>query len=105
MLIAQRWILACLRNRTFFSLDELNEAIAELLEKLNTRPFEKLEGCRRSAFETLDRPAMRPLPATRCELARLGEGPRSTSTTTSSYDGRLYSVPHPLVGEVASSCA
>jgi transposase len=62
VLLAQRWILACLRNRTFFSLDELNAAIAELLEKLNTRPFQKLEGCRRSAFEALDRPALRPLP-------------------------------------------
>jgi hypothetical protein len=40
VLIAQRWILACLRNRTFFSLDELNVAIAELLERLNTRPFQ-----------------------------------------------------------------
>ena len=74
VLIAQRWILACLRNRTFFSLEELNAAIAELLEKLNTRPFQKLEGCRRSAFETIDRPAMRPLPAARWEFAVLGEG-------------------------------
>jgi transposase len=54
--IAQRWILACLRNRTFFSLDELNAAIAELLERLNGRRFQKLDGCRRSAFESIDRP-------------------------------------------------
>ncbi len=63
MLIAQRWILAALRHRTFFHLAELNEAIAELLERLNTRPFQKLDGCRRSVFEAIDRPAMRPLPA------------------------------------------
>lgn len=68
--MAQRWILACLRNRTFFSLDELNAAIAEALEKPNTRPIKKLEGCRRSAFETLDRPTLRPMPSTRWELAR-----------------------------------
>ncbi|HXJ23050.1 MAG TPA: hypothetical protein VMT03_22720 [Polyangia bacterium] len=49
---------------------ELNAAIAELLEKLNARPFKKLEGCRRSAFEALDRPALRPLPQARWELAR-----------------------------------
>ena len=63
VLIAQRWIVACLRNRKFSSLDELNEAIAELLERLNNRPFVKLSGCRRSVFEALERPAMRPLSA------------------------------------------
>ena len=70
MLLAQRWILACRRNRTFFSLEDLNTAIAELVEKLNVRPFKKLDGCRRSAFEALDRPVLRPLPVTRWELAR-----------------------------------
>ncbi len=43
------------------SLDELNEAIAGLLERLNTRPFVKLDDCRRSVFETLERPSMRSL--------------------------------------------
>jgi hypothetical protein len=42
--VAQRWIVACLRNRAFHSLDELNVAIGELLDKLNERPFRKLEG-------------------------------------------------------------
>jgi len=70
VLVAQRWILACLRNRVFYSLDELNVAIAELLEQLNERPFQKLEGYRRSAFERIDRPALRPLPPTRYELSR-----------------------------------
>ena len=64
VLIAERWILAALRNRTFFSLPELNAGIWELLERLNTRPFRKLPGCRRTLFETLDQPALRPLPAT-----------------------------------------
>ena len=58
----ERWILAALRNRTFFSLAELNAAIAKLLERLNTRPFRKLPGSRRELFEQLDRPALRPLP-------------------------------------------
>lgn len=53
VLIAQRWILARLRNRRFFSLDELNIAIAELLEELNRRPFKKLAGCRASASRAL----------------------------------------------------
>ena len=57
------------RNRQLFGLEAFNAAIWELLEKLNARPFQKLEGCRRSAFEKLDRPALRPLPARRYESA------------------------------------
>ena len=63
--IVQRWILAALRHRTFFSLGELNAAIALLLERLNARAFRKLPGSRRSLFEQLDRPALRPLPTER----------------------------------------
>jgi transposase len=99
VLIAQRWILACLRNRTFFSLEALNAAIAELLVRLNNRPFQKLEGCRRSAFETIDRPAMRPLPGARWEFA-LWKKARVNIDYHVAYDGRLYSVPHQLVGEL-----
>ncbi len=61
--IVERWILAALRHQTFFSLSALNTAIATLLERLNQRPFKKLPGSRRTAFETIDRPALRPLPA------------------------------------------
>jgi transposase len=60
--VVERWVLARLRNRTFFSLGELNTAITELLEQLNTRAFKKLEGCRRSRFVELEQPALRPLP-------------------------------------------
>jgi hypothetical protein len=97
VLIAQRWILACLRNRRFFTLEELNAAIWELLEKLNTRPFQKLEGCRRSAFEKLDRPALRPLPAQRYEVGawKLGVGVNIDYHFT--YDHRHYSVPSELI--------
>ncbi len=93
--IAQRWILACLRNRTFFSLAELNVAIAELLEDLNMRPFQKLDGCRRSAFETIDRPAMKPLPATRYEVADWKWATANIDYHVM-YDDRPYSVPHTL---------
>jgi transposase len=98
VLLVQRWILASLRNRVFHSLDDLNAAIAELLERLNTRPFQKLDGCRRSAFETIDRPALRPLPPTRWELARWKKA-RVNIDYHVEHDGRLYSVPHALVGE------
>ncbi len=62
MLLVERWILACLRNRMFFSLGELNHAIGELLERLNERPFKKLPGSRRQLFISLDQPALGPLP-------------------------------------------
>jgi transposase len=97
VLIAQRWIVACLRNRRFFSLEELNAAIGELLERLNTRPFQKLEGCRRSAFEKLDRPAMKPLPSRRYEI---GEWKLKVGVNLDhhlAYDHRHYSVPSELI--------
>jgi transposase len=67
--VAERWILAALRNRTFFSLAEANVAIRERPDWLNNRPFRKLEGCRRSVFEMLDRPALRSLPDRPYEFA------------------------------------
>jgi hypothetical protein len=63
--IAQRWIVARMRNETFFSLAELNERIAELLEDLNNRVMRRYGKTRRQLFEELDRPALRPLPAQR----------------------------------------
>lgn len=95
VLIAQRWILARLRNIVFFSLDDLNEAIARLLEELNTRPFRKLEGCRRSQFEAIDRPAMKPLPARRFEIAEWKKA-RANIDYHVEFDFRYYSVPHGL---------
>jgi transposase len=97
VLVAQRWILASLRNRTFFSIDDLNAAIAELLEQLNTRPFQKLQGCRRSAFESIDRPAMKPLPSTRYERADWKKAKVNVDYHVA-FDDRFYSVPHALVG-------
>jgi hypothetical protein len=82
VLVVQRWILARLRNRQFFSLRELNAAIAELLVDLNRRPFTKLPGCRAEALQSIDRPAMK-----RCRRRGTsmpnGSRPKSASTTTS----------------------
>jgi len=98
VLVVQRWILARLRNRQFFSLRELNAAIAELLVDLNRRPFKKLPGCRAQAFASIDRPAMKPLPATRYEYA---EWVRAKVNIDYHIEADLhyYSVPHALVGE------
>ena len=69
VLLAQRWILARLRDETFFSLGALNQAIRVLLDELNDRPMKKLGISRRALYEQLDRPALRPRPATRYVLA------------------------------------
>jgi transposase len=58
----EQWILARLRNITFFSLTDLNKTIRTLLDDLNNRPFQKMDGTRRTMFEELDRPALKPLP-------------------------------------------
>ena len=60
--VVEQWILARLRNITFFSLTDLNKKITSLLEDLNGRPFQKMEGTRKSMFDDLDRPALKPLP-------------------------------------------
>jgi transposase len=67
--VAQRWILARLRNQTFFSLSELNARIAELLVDLNDRRMRTYNASRRELFERLDRPALRPLPSEPYEYA------------------------------------
>jgi len=69
VLIAQRWILAVLRKRTFYSLAELNTAIRECLERLNTRPMRRLKKSRRELFESMERPSALPLPARPYEYA------------------------------------
>lgn len=66
--VAQRWILAVLRNRVFFSLSELNEAIWEKVAQVNARLMKKLGASRKELFERLDRPALQPLPSSRYEM-------------------------------------
>ena len=95
--VVERWILAALRHRTFFSLGELNAAIAKLLERLNARPFRKLPGSRRSLFEQLDRPALRPLPAEHYVFAEWKKA-RVNIDYHVEVERHYYSVPHALVG-------
>jgi transposase len=97
VLLVQRWILARLRNRRFFSLGELNKAIGLLLTDLNQRPFKKLPGCRRTAFEQLDAPVLRPLPVARFAISRWKSAKVNVDYHVE-FDGHYYSVPHRLVG-------
>ena len=96
--VVERWILARLRNREFFSLGELNGAIREHLESLNHRPFKKLPGSRRSQFEALDQPALKPLPRHRFEYAEWQKA-RVRPDYHVDVDGHFYSVPYQLVGQ------
>ena len=96
--VAERWILARLRNRTFFSLAGLNQAIGELLIKLNTRPFQKLDGCRRGMFEAVDQDALKPLPAGRYQYAEWKKV-RVHIDYHVQVDKHYYSVPYQLVKE------
>jgi transposase len=92
----ERWVMAPLRNRTFFSIGELNRALAEQLEAYNTRSFQKLRGSRRSLFEELDRPALRSLPSTRYQLAVWKEAKVNIDYHIEA-DKHRYSVPYQLV--------
>jgi len=96
VLLVERWILARLRQQTFFSLAALNTAIHPLLEVLNQRPFKKLPGSRLGLFETLERPALKPLPATPYEYAEWKKA-RVNIDYHIEVDGHYYSVPYQLV--------
>jgi transposase len=97
--IAQRWILARLRNETFFSLEALNARVRVLLDELNVRPMKKLGGIsRRELFERVERGALRPLPERAYECAEWIE-----RTVNADYhvevDKHWYSVAYELVHE------
>lgn len=100
VLVATRWIIAALRDRTFFSLAEANGAIRERLAWLNERPFKRLPGSRASLFAELDAPALRPLPARRFEYATWTSAKVSIDYHVE-IDRHWYSVPYRLVGEQA----
>ena len=97
--VAQRWIVAALRHRKFFSLEELNVAIRELLDKLNHRPFRKKDGTRASVWEAMDKPALKPLPMESFDLSEWSRA-RVNIDYHVAFDSNLYSVPYNLVQEL-----
>ena len=98
VLIAKRWILAVLRNRAFYSFAELNGAIHELLERLNSRALRKLKKSRRELFELFDQPNAIALPQKPYEYAEW-----RVATVNIDYhievDQHYYSVPYKLLRE------
>lgn len=96
--VAQRWILARLRNQTFFSLTELNTRIAELCADLNNRQMRTYRASRRELFERLDRAALRPLPEGTYEYAEWKRVALNIDYHVD-FEGHYYSAPHCLRGE------
>ena len=96
--VVERWILARLRHQTFFSLAEINQRIRALLEHLNNRSFKLLPGCRQSAFEQLDKPALRSLPAQPYRYVAI-KPVKVNIDYHVQYEQHSYSVPHQYVGE------
>jgi transposase len=96
--VVERWILARLRDRSFFSLAELNQAIGELLTELNQRPMKHLGQSRQELFVEVDQPALKPLPTQPYEFA-LWKKVRVHIDYHVEFDKHYYSVPHGLIGQ------
>lgn len=97
--VVERWIMARLRHQQFATVQDVNEAMAPLLERLNARPFQKLPGSRASTFAELDAPALLPLPLQPYEIATF-KTVRAHIDYHVELEGHRYSVPHPMVGQI-----
>lgn len=93
---AQTYVLGRLRNQTFFSLAECNAAIRAALDRLNDRPMRKLGVSRRELFESIEKPALAPLPDADWEYAEWRRV-RANLDYHVEVDGFYYSVPHALI--------
>lgn len=95
---AETWIIATLRDRKFFSVDEVQSAVAEKLEELNARPFKQRKGCRKTAFMEEEKAFLLPLPP--CDFEPAVWSAAKVSVDYLVTDGRnKYSVPCNLIGE------
>ena len=94
----ERRVLAPLRNRTFFSVAEVNRAMQPLLEALNQREMTQWKKSRQRLFEEVDQPTLQPLPAQPYEFARW-KNARVNPDYHVAFEGHFYSVPHTLIGQ------
>ena len=95
--VVERWILARLRNRQFFSLAALNATIAALLRELNDRPMRQIGKSRRELFDALERPALKALPPAPYQYAEWKRAKVHPDYHVE-VDRNFYSVPHQLIG-------
>lgn len=98
VLQVERWVLAPLRNRVFFSISELNEAMAERLAVLNEKPLTKIGKSRKELFEEIDKPALNPLPLKPYEFATFKKA-RVNIDYHIEVNAVYYSVPYQLIGK------
>jgi transposase len=101
VLIVQRWILACIRDRVFYNLAELNKTILELVDKINDKPMQRLKESRRQLYEELDKPNALPLPIEPFEF-REWFFPTLGFDYHIEVDKNYYSAPWTLAGQVLS---
>jgi transposase len=94
----ERWVLAPLRNQRFFSLAELNAAIRLLVDAMNARQAPGLPAPRRELFESIEKSALGPLPATPYELA-FWQKARVHIDYHAAVEQHFYSVPFRLIGQ------
>lgn len=98
VLIAQRRVLAALRDAVFFSLAELNVAITGVVAQINAEPFQKRQGTRDELFERYERPAAQALPARSYEYASWHQSLVHRDHHIE-VDRGYYSVPFTLIGQ------
>jgi transposase len=101
--VVERWVLARLRHRRFFSLGELNAAIRELNNELNERSMRRIGCSRRALFEAIERPALLELPSEPFEYAEWKRC-RSGLDYHIEVHGHWYSVPYRLIRERRRAC-
>jgi transposase len=94
--VVEYWVIAPLRNRQFFSIEEINQALRERLEALNNREMRHLGKSRKELFEELDKPALKPLPERVYELAEWKRAKVSIDYHVE-YGGHYYSIPYQLI--------
>jgi len=91
--VISTWLIAATRNQSFFSFPELNAALREKLRELNTKPFQKKEGCRESVFLEEEKHLLIPLPPQPYDLARWSKATVQFNSHVY-YDKMYYSVPY-----------
>jgi transposase len=97
VLAVERWVLAPLRNRSFHSRAELNEAITAKVAELNGRAFRGEATSRADLFADIERPHLKPLPPTRYEASRWRKATVHIDYHVDAGDGHYYSVPYRYV--------